>query len=165
MAEPIDVAAQAEILSLVTRYWYDVDTNWGAKAHTMFAPDGVFGSGASAYTGHDQIKAFYDWRRSRGERVARHLINNPQVTFEGPDRATIRYIMTIYAVDGVAVLPVTGPNSISDVVELVTRDADGRWWIQSKTFTALFKGPEPTTSMPQHLRSTLLPGSAPGEPS
>lgn len=157
MVELAELALKADILSLVTEYWNDVDTNWGARAHMMFTEDGVFGSGESAYTGRQQIKTFYDWRVSRGDRVARHLINNPIITIESPDRATIRYIMTIYAVDGVPVLPVRAPNSISDVVEVLVRDPQGNWKIQSKTFTALFKGEEPTTTMPAHLRESLLP--------
>lgn len=157
MVELAELALKADILALVTEYWNDVDTNWGARAHTMFTEDGVFGSGESAYTGRQQIKAFYDWRVSRGDRVARHLVNNPIVTIDGPDRATIRYIMTIYAVDGVPVLSVRAPNSISDVVEVLVRDPQGNWKIRSKTFTALFKGEEPTTTMPTHLREGLLP--------
>lgn len=157
MVELAELALKADILALVTEYWNDVDTNWGARAHTMFTEDGVFGSGESAYTGRQQIKAFYDWRVSRGDRVARHLINNPIVTIDGPDRATIRYIMTIYAVDGVPVLSVRAPNSISDVVEVLVRDPQGNWKIRSKTFTALFKGEAPTTTMPAHLREGLLP--------
>ncbi|EUC00920.1 hypothetical protein PMI07_004206 [Rhizobium sp. CF080] len=157
MVELAELALKADILALVTEYWNDVDTNWGARAHTMFTEDGVFGSGESAYTGRQQIKAFYDWRVSRGDRVARHLVNNPIVTIDGPDRATIRYIMTIYAVDGVPVLSVRAPNSISDVVEVLVRDPQGNWKIRSKTFTALFKGEEPTTTMPAHLREGLFP--------
>ncbi|MEQ1406857.1 nuclear transport factor 2 family protein [Neorhizobium sp. Rsf11] len=150
-----EVAAKAEVLSLVTEYWNEVDTNWGARAHMMFAEDGVFGSGPSAFVGREQIKAFYDWRRGRGDRVARHLINNPMVSIESADRATIKYIMTIYAVDGVPVLPVNAPNSISEVLEVLVRGAEG-WKIRSKTFTHLFKGNEPTTTMPAHVRQSLL---------
>lgn len=157
MVELAELAVKSDILSLVTEYWNDVDTNWGARAHMLFTEDGVFGSGATAYIGRQQIKAFYDWRVSRGDRVARHLINNPMITIESPDRATIRYIMTIYAVDGVPVLSVSGPNSISEVVEVLVRDAQGGWKIRSKTFTALFRGEEPTTTMPDHLRRSLLP--------
>lgn len=152
-----ELTAKAEILSLVTEYWKDVDTNLGAGAHMMFTEDGVFGSGPSAFVGRGQIKAFYDWRRSRGERVARHLINNPIVSIESRDRAAIRYIMTIYAVDGLPVLPINGPNSISDVLEVVVRDWPDGWKIQSKVFTHLFKGQEPTTTMPADLREALLP--------
>ncbi|WP_105429685.1 nuclear transport factor 2 family protein [Neorhizobium sp. T6_25] len=152
-----ELTAKAEILSLVTGYWNEVDTNWGECAHMMFAEDGVFGAGPSAFLGREQIKAFYDWRRSRGDRVARHLINNPIISMESPDLATIKYIMTIYAVDGLPVLPIGAPNSISEVIEVVVRDGAGGWKIQSKAFNHLFKGEEPTTTMPAHLRETLLP--------
>ncbi|WP_117192062.1 nuclear transport factor 2 family protein [Rhizobium terrae] len=151
-----ELTAKAEILSLVTEYWNEVDTNWGTHAHMMFTEDGVFGSGPSAFVGREQIKAFYDWRRGRGDRVARHLVNNPMILIEGADRATIKYIMTIYAIDGLPVLPVSAPNSISEVVEVLARDGTGGWKIRSKTFTHLFKGEEPTTTMPEHLRNTLL---------
>ncbi|MGK6314109.1 nuclear transport factor 2 family protein [Neorhizobium sp. DT-125] len=154
-----ELTAKAEILSLVTEYWNEVDTNWGAYAHMMFAEDGVFGSGPSAFVGREQIKAFYDWRRSRGERVARHLISNPMILIESAERATIKYIMTIYAVDGLPVLPVSAPNSISEVLEVFGRDEAGGWKIRSKTFTHLFKGEEPTTTMPAHLRESLLSGA------
>ena len=142
------LAQKFELIELVHAYWNNVDAKWGAEAHTMFTEDGVFQSDSSLHTGREEVKGFYDWRRGRGERVARHLVSNPLVTIEGPDRATVRYTMTIYAVDGVPILSVKAPNSISEVTDLYQRNAAGEWKIQHKTLRGLFRGEEPATIMP-----------------
>jgi hypothetical protein len=147
-----------EIHDLVLRYWHDVDTRWGADAHDFFTEDGVFVSERTRLAGRAEIKSFYDWRRGRGERVARHIVNNARVTVEGEDRAVISYLMTIYAADGVPVLPVTSPNLISDVTETMVR-SDGAWLIEEKRFTTLFMGDVPATVMPAEILAATRAGA------
>jgi hypothetical protein len=142
-----ELARKAEIHELVLRYWREVDERWGAEAHNFFTPDGVFASESNRLVGRGEIKAFYDWRRGRGERVARHIVNNALVSLDGADRATVSYIMTIFAADGVPVLPVRSPNLISDVSERLVR-VDGVWMIEEKAFSTLFKGEVAATVMP-----------------
>lgn len=147
---------KADLHDLVLRYWREVDERWGARAHEFFTPDGVFVSETTRLVGRNEIKAFYDWRRGRGDRVARHIVNNALVSVDG-DRATVGYLMTIYAADGVPVLPVTAPNLISDVTETLVR-VDGAWLIAEKKFSTLFKGEVPATVMPEGVLAAVRAG-------
>lgn len=154
------LALSNDIHDLVLRYWHDVDTRWGASAHGFFTEDGVFESENMRLAGRDEIRAFYDWRRSRGERVARHLVTNARVTIDDGDHAGIGYIMTIYAADGAPVLPVAAPNLISDVTETLVR-RDGGWLIERKAFRTLFKGEVPVTAMPAEVLAAARAGGKP----
>lgn len=147
---------KAYLHDLVLRYWREVDERWGAEAHNFFTPDGVFVSETTRLVGRDEIKAFYDWRRGRGDRVARHIVNNALVSIDG-DRATVSYLMTIYAADGVPVLPVAAPNLISDVTETIVR-VDGAWLIAEKRFSTLFRGQVPATVMPADVLAAARAG-------
>lgn len=154
---PGELQQKSRVLELVLDYWRDVDTNWGSGAHLLFTEDGVFESERMRLAGRAEIKAFYDWRRGRGERVARHLVANPRVHMTGADRATIGYIMTIYAMDGVPVLPVSAPNLICDVTETMVWE-DQRWWIAHKHFNTLFKGEVAATVMPPEILAVVRTG-------
>lgn len=150
MDEPATLALKSHLIERVMRYWDEVDTRWGDDAHNYFVEDGLFQSENISLRGRDEIKAFYGWRRGRGERVSRHLVANAYVTIEAADRATVHYVMVLYAVDGVPVLPVSSPNVISDVKETFVRRGD-IWLIEKKLFNGLFKGDVPATVMPKDV--------------
>ena len=152
------LALKHEIHDLVLRYWDDVDTRWGADAHNFFTEDGVFVSERTRLAGRAEIRSFYDWRRGRGDRVARHIVNNARVAIEEENRARISYLMTIHAADGVPVLPVTSPNLIADVTETLVR-RDGAWLIEEKAFRTLFKGDVPVTAMPADVLAAARAGA------
>ncbi len=152
---PEALQIRAELVDLVQDYWLDVDCNTGAGAHLTYTQDGMFQSENTTLTGPDQIRAFYDWRRARGARLARHLVSNPRVEIGAPDRATVRYVMSIYAGDGVPVLPVTGPALISDMTDHYRREADGRWLCAHRGFVHLFRGSVPVTTIPAELVEKL----------
>lgn len=144
---PSTLALKFRLHELVLRYWREVDTNWGEAAPDFFTVDGTFESENMALRGRDEIRAFYAWRRDRGERVARHIVDNLLVALDGEDRATVSYMMTIYAGDGKPVLPVSSPNLVCDVTESFVR-RDGEWLVSRKAFRTLFKGDVPATVMP-----------------
>ncbi|MGZ9811640.1 nuclear transport factor 2 family protein [Pseudoroseicyclus sp. H15] len=153
-------ASKAAIAERVLDYWHDVDTNWGATAHEFFAEDGVF-AGRTEMVGRREIKGFYDWRVSRGARVVRHIVTNLRVTPTGPETATARYIMTIWARDGEGVQEVSEPNAISQVTESFVRQA-GQWMVKRKEFELLMKGSVPTTAMPEAELERLRAEGPPG---
>jgi len=159
MAEIEALLVKAELLEQVISYWDEVDSRWGETAHDRFIEDGTFESENSFLQGRDEIKSFYDWRKSRGDRVARHIVNNARVGLSGPDLGEVRYLMTIYAVDGVPVLPVHAPNLIADVTDTFIR-RNGRWLLASKVFKTLFKGDIPATIMPKDVLNDLRAAQA-----
>src|SRR5690349_10750039 len=82
---------------LLIEYWHDVDTNWGKTAHEFYTEDGRFSTSINTRVGRDAIKKFYDGREGRGERVARHLINNHRITIHDRNRVSTVWILSLFA--------------------------------------------------------------------
>src|SRR4051812_36350246 len=95
--ERLQIIRAIEELSI--DYWDDVDRNWGRNAHDYFTQDGSYTTTLQTRTGRDAIKAFYDTRENRGERVARHLINNHKITIHDRDRVSAVWVLSLFAAD------------------------------------------------------------------
>ena len=147
MADAVDRVRWTQELHLfVADYWHDVDTNWGRNAGDHYTEDATFVSSRNTYSGRDQIEKFYAWRVNRGARVAIHSMSNFRV--EPPQdssSATCTYYLTLYADDGVPVLPTHPPIQLALMTDKFVR-ADGRWLCTQRKFTTLFAGGTPTTS-------------------
>src|SRR4051812_8941771 len=95
-----------EIEQLLHDYWYEVDLNWGRKAHEFFTEDGVFrNSVGRARVGHAEIIDFYTGRVARGSRVVRHVVTNLRVQPVEGNEVKSNWILQIFAADGEAPLP------------------------------------------------------------
>jgi hypothetical protein len=143
---PIDelrIRQELEVLNIA--FWRDVDSNWGRTAHEFFTEDGVYTTSQKSRKGRDAIRGFYSDRQDRGDRLARHLINNFHVTVHDADHATAEWTMCLYAADGVAPLDSEPPILIGAVTDECVRGADGKWRYASRTTKPLFKGSRPTT--------------------
>lgn len=134
-----------EISNLLARHWHDVDRNWGRNAHNDYMVDGCYTTSQRTHKGRDAIKEFYADRRGRGERIARHLISNLHVTVKDVENATAVWVLSLYAADGLPVLPSRPAIMIADVVDDLVRDKDGCWRYRSRTITPLFRDDTPTT--------------------
>src|SRR5262245_11244647 len=134
-----------EIEDLSIDYWNDVDTNWGQKAHEYFTEDGSYTTTLQTRTGRAAIKDFYDAREKRGDRVARHFINNHKITIHDRNRVSAVWILSLFAADGMPVLPSKPAIMIADVHDEIVRGAEGRWLYKSRTIRALFRDDTPTT--------------------
>lgn len=134
-----------EIDDLAVAYWNDVDTNWGRNAHDHFTEDGIFTTSIKTRRGRSAIKEFYQGRIDRGERVARHLINNHKVVIHGRDHVSTMWILSLFAADGAPILPSRPAIMIADVREDIVRGADDRWRYKSRVVTPLFRDDTPTT--------------------
>jgi hypothetical protein len=134
-----------EIEELSIDYWDDVDRNWGRNAHDYFTQDGSYTTTLQTRTGRDAIKAFYDTRENRGERVARHLINNHKITIHDRNRVSAVWVLSLFAADGIPVLPSRPAIMMADVHDEIVRGPDGRWLYKSRTIKALFRDDTPTT--------------------
>jgi hypothetical protein len=134
-----------EIEDLAIDYWHDVDTNWGRNAYSYFVENGRFSTSLKTRTGRDVIKAFYEDRQNRGERVARHLISNHKITVHDRNRVSAVWILSLFAADGTPVLPSKSAIMMADVRDEIVRDTDGHWRYASRTITPLFRDDTPTT--------------------
>ncbi|MGZ5829192.1 MAG: nuclear transport factor 2 family protein [Xanthobacteraceae bacterium] len=134
-----------EIEDLLIDYWNDVDTNWGKNAHEYYTEDGRFSTSIKTRVGQAAIKDFYASRENRGERIARHLINNNRITIHDKNKVSSIWVLSLFAADGVAVLPSKPAIMMADVHDEVVRGPDGRWRYASRIIKPLFRDDTPTT--------------------
>jgi hypothetical protein len=140
-----------EVRQLVVDYWDEVDARGGTNAHEFYIDDAVF----QKMRNKAEIKAFYDWRRSRGERASFHIVNNLRVRQETDDRIVANYVMTLFAADGTPPLAMRAPASISEATETLVRLPSGELKIVSKVLKLIFRGDEPRTVMPDEILDTM----------
>jgi len=133
-----------EIEDLAIDFWDEVDRNWGKNCHEYFTENGSYTTSIKTRTGREMIRAFYDSRENRGERVARHLINNHKITIHDRDRVSAVQILSLYAADGAPVLPSRPAIMMADIYDEIVR-VNGRWLYKSRTIKALFRDETPTT--------------------
>ena len=128
-----------ELYRLQVAYWYEVDNNGGRAAAAFYTSDGEFVVGTERMAGRAEIAAFYEWRLRRGERTARHLVSNCFLAEVTDTSAEFRCIMSLYADDGVPVLPANAPVMIADVVDTCVREGD-IWRFRSHVLKTVFQG-------------------------
>ena len=136
-AERLALTQQLE--ALVIDYWHDVDTNWGKNAHEYYTADGSYSTSIKTRTGRDAIKEFYASREDRGDRIARHLVNNHRITIHDRNRVSAVWVLSLFAADGKPVLPSKPAIMMADVHDEIVREADGRWRYKSRVIKALFR--------------------------
>jgi hypothetical protein len=140
-----ELSIAQEIAAMTADYWNDVDCNWGATAHEFFTEDGVFHVDDHEFKGRAGVRDFYGWRKGRGARVARHLVNNLQIDVRDDHHANTTWVLCLYAADGEAPLPSRPPIMIADVHEQCVREADGFWRYKHRRMKAVFVGDTPVT--------------------
>jgi hypothetical protein len=121
-------------------YWWDVDRNGAKGALAFYAEDCVYLMCDHRMEGHAPIKAYYDFRESRGARLVRHVVTNLRVHAQSHARATLDGTLTVYAADGVPVLPSAPPIMVADTECEFVRGADGVWRFKLHKIVALFQG-------------------------
>ena len=127
----------AELLTIVTAVWYDVDHNGGAGVSAFFTPDGELWFGTRCLTGTAEIDAGYAGRAARGPRTSRHLVTNMHLTTIGPAEVSAVSNLVLFAEDGEPPRTAVTPAMVSDVIDEFERH-DGSWKIRSRRFEALF---------------------------
>lgn len=134
----------AEMSQFVADYWHEVDANGGARAHELFLPDGTFSTSLQTYAGQAAIKGFYDGRRARGDRTARHLVSNLRLGRVAGADVEVHWILSLHAADGLPVLLSAPPIMIADVTDVCLRTPPG-WRLRSRRIVPVFKGGVSTT--------------------
>lgn len=129
-------------------YWWDVDCNGAREASSFYTQDCVYDMCGHRMDGPAAVSAYYDYRASRGERLVRHVLTNLRTTLGGAGEATVQGILTVYAADGVPVLPSAAPILVADNHATFRRDAAGRWHMQRHHIVALFRGGVPVLVPP-----------------
>lgn len=138
-------------------YWHEVDLKGGAGVSEMYVEDGIFNGGGKPLVGRAAIEQFYSWRQDRGARTSRHVITNFRAEFADDTHATTHCVMSLYAADGVPVLPAAPPIIITDLIDRCVKCEDGRWRYIERTFVPLFMGGAPPTVPPESIAEKFNP--------
>ncbi|RYY85812.1 MAG: hypothetical protein EOO24_36190, partial [Comamonadaceae bacterium] len=100
-----DLRIRMAVQDRLVAYWWDVDRNNARSAPDFYTADCVYLMCGHRMDGPDAVKGYYDFRDSRGARLVRHVLTNVMVQVQGRDAASLHGILTVYAADGVPVLP------------------------------------------------------------
>jgi len=137
---PQDIAQMRQnIEALNAEFAWLIDHKNGQGVQHLFTASGIYDMTNSVYRGHAEIQGFYDARKSRGRRAARHVFTNLRLVPESADRATGTVILTLYAYDGEPPYP-TQAILISDYEDIYVRERDGIWRYQSRAIVPVFGG-------------------------
>lgn len=128
-------------------FWHDVDQNWGRQAADFFTEDGVFEASEQTYRGREHIRQFYEYRLSRGPRVAVHAFANFRADPRSPTEAVSTWYLILYAHDGEPVQLSAPPIQIALATDHSVKGEDGRWRYRHRKFDSLFKGGVATTTL------------------
>jgi len=137
-----EVIIRTEIDALNVEFWYRVDHHNGEGVADLFTEDGIYSVPGGRNVGRRAIADSYVQRAARGPRVSRHVHSNLRLTLASPTRAQGVSILTLWARDGEAPLPLTLPVSVADVHDDYVRTDDG-WRIEHRHITTALKGDEP----------------------
>jgi hypothetical protein len=130
-----------ELYLLEIRHWRDVNLNEARRAHEFYVEDGLFAVGDTRHQGREAIRNFYSWRRSRGARVSRHIVENFFVEEDSNDVSAVASgVICLFAADGVGVLESRPPTMIADLRSDCMRGSDGLWRYTSHVLKPIFRG-------------------------
>jgi hypothetical protein len=146
MADRDVLDLNAELALLLAEYWYEVDVNLGRDAARYYTDDAEFHGPQASYIGPAKIQQFYDWRIAQGPRLAVHSFTNLRAWYTGAGSVAATYYMSIYAANGVKVLPSKPPITISLLTERYRRGPQGQWLCSYRRFETLFEGDTPVTN-------------------
>ena len=121
-------------------YWRDVDENGGRNAGTFWTADAVWEAPARTFNGREEIQGFFDWRLTRGDRLALHTVANFVAEVESDDKATSSWYLLLYAADGTPPLPAEPPVQVAAISDRWTKDEDCTWLCSYRKFKVLFSG-------------------------
>jgi len=134
---------RSQLEALNVEFWYRVDHHDGDGVADLFTEDGVYSIPGGRNRGRAAIAESYVKRAARGPRVSRHVHTNLRVTIESPTDARGVSMLTLWARDGEAPLPLTLPVSVSDVEDTYVKGDDGAWRIAHRHITSPLVGDEP----------------------
>lgn len=132
--------AKFEVQERLIDYWWDVDRNGAKNALDFYTEDCIYLMCDQRMEGHAPIQAYYRFRETRGPRLVRHVLTNVRVRLKTADCAMVDGVLSVYADDGVPVLPSAPPIMVADTECEFLRDVNGQWRMRTHRLTALFTG-------------------------
>ncbi|MTD52497.1 nuclear transport factor 2 family protein [Amycolatopsis pithecellobii] len=139
---------RAELMSILTGLWYEIDHKGGTSAAAFFTPEAELRFSNAIFQGTAEIAQVYAERSARGPRVSRHLVTNLHLLEVEAERVRAVSVLLLFGEDGEPPRPSTLPVLVGDVFdEFELRD--GRWLISSRWIQNLFIGTATELAVPQ----------------
>lgn len=125
-------------------HWHDVNLNDGKAVHELYTENGRFVVGKQERHGREEIRKFYETRRKRGVRTARHLISN-FLLLPGKNERHVRAVGTVslHAGDQPPLLPSKPAILIADLMSDFMLENDEVWRFSSHVLRPVFVGDDP----------------------
>ncbi|MEJ8572980.1 nuclear transport factor 2 family protein [Microbaculum marinum] len=121
-------------------YWRNVDDDAGRQAGSFWTEDAVWEAPARTFNGREEIQGFFDWRLTRGDRLALHTVANFVAEVQDERSATSTWYLLLYAADGTPPKPSEPPVQVAAISDTWVHDGDGPWLCSHRTFKVLFEG-------------------------
>ena len=128
-----------EIHDRLLDYWREVDENGGRQAGSYWTEDAIWEAPARTFKGRAEIQSFFDWRLTRGDRLAFHMVANLKTIVESETRASSTWYLVLYAADGKPIQPSSAPTQIAAIEDRWSRSGDAPWLCARRKFTVLFE--------------------------
>lgn len=133
VSSPAPALVYADLSTLVTALWFEIDHGDGSAASSFFTADAELTFSRRTFRGTDEINGVYSDRTARGPRVSRHLMSNFHVLRHEGDLVEAVSALVLYARDGEPPVPMTVPVLIADVFDRFVRagepDGEARQWL------------------------------------
>lgn len=140
----MDLTGEARLFdslrALEMRYWFDVDRNDGCNAHDFYVEDCSFVIGDDRFVGRDEVRGFYEWRKARGARTARHIASNLWLDATDFSAPVLRGILFLYAADGLPVLPSVPAILVADCETTFVETDASTWLVRARVLSPVFAG-------------------------
>lgn len=129
-----------EIEQQLLDYWREVDENGGRKAGSFWTEDAVWVAPARTFNGRAEIQSFFDWRLTRGDRLAFHAVSNLKTIVDSATQASSSWYLMLFAADGRPPQASKPPEQIAGIEDRWSRSEDGVWLCAHRKFKVLFEG-------------------------
>lgn len=129
-------AAKARLID----YWWDVDANDARQARDFYVERCTYLMCDHRMEGPDAVAQYYAYRASRGARLVRHVLTNLRA-HKDSKKVRVQGVLTVYAADGVPVLPSMAPILVADNEATFMPCDDGVWRMSEHRIIALFQAP------------------------
>jgi hypothetical protein len=143
-----DFRIRHAVMERLVDYWWDVDADGARGAMDFYTQDCIYQMCEHRMDGRAAVGDYYAFRTARGERLVRHVLTNLRARVEGPGQASVQGVLSVYAADGVPVLPAAPPILVADNHATFVREPDGAWRMRQHRIVALFRGGVPVLVPP-----------------
>jgi hypothetical protein len=140
-------AVYSQLSNLNSRFAWMIDHQDGKDVENLFTPQGEYIFGALKAVGREQVRGFYQLRKSRGKRTSRHIFTNLVIHEFNDECIKASCILMLYAFDGDGPFPAE-VHMVADYEDELRFDSDAQVWLYHQRIVKPVFGHSPFTSKP-----------------